>query len=287
METSTQVAAPSKFMFGTSEVRTVYRGEDEFFFVASDVARILGYGDANRMIRMLDDDEVVFELITTKRTNQYAEHDVEVEAALITEPGLYQCIFNSKLDEAVAFRKWVKKEVLPSIRKHGAYVLGQEVQSLRLQLADKDALLAKKDDEIARKDTCIAEITRRNGHLFNDLYAFEKDSEFVKNETKAARINNRIRQANYALANSADELTNAVFEMRDVFVEYSAAVYRLAMLRSLRGQSLREATDACVNHGAVLTWKLNDVIEAIEKVPNRTIKITKDDRILVTPRDGD
>ena len=154
-------------------------------------------------------------------------------------------------------------------------------------LADKDALLAKKDDEIARKDTCIAEITRRNGHLFNDLYAFEKDSEFVKNETKAARINNRIRQANYALANSADELTNAVFEMRDVFVEYSAAVYRLAMLRSLRGQSLREATDACVNHGAVLTWKLNDVIEAIEKVPNRTIKITKDDRILVTPRDGD
>ena len=161
MEVATQVAAPTNFMFGTNEVRTVYRGEDEFFFVASDVARILGYDDANRMIRMLDDDEVVFESITTKGSNRHGEFEREVEAALITEPGLYQCIFNSKLDEAVAFRKWVTKEVLPQIRKHGTYTLGQEVQSLRLQLADKDALLAKKDAEIAHKEYAVNFYTRK------------------------------------------------------------------------------------------------------------------------------
>ena len=286
METNTQIAAPTNFMFGTSEVRTVYRGEDEFFFVASDVSRILGYDDTNRMTRMLDEEDVIFDSITAKHLNQYGEFDREVEVSLITESGLYQCIFNSKREEAKAFTRWVTKEVLPQIRKYGTYTLGQEVATLRLQLADKDAEIAKKEVQLANKDTCIVEFMRRNAHLTDSLYAFEKDPTFRKYETKMKYAVSHIKKAKEELGDSADVLAEKVFGLRDTFVDYNAAVYRLTMLRSLRGADLRSVTKQCIDLGALITWRINDLMTAMEKIPNKTVRITDADRILVSPHDN-
>ena len=258
METSTQVVAPSKFMFGANEVRTVYRGEDEFFFVASDVARILGYDDANRMIRMLDDDEVVFESITTKGSNRHGEFEREVEAALITEPGLYQCIFNSKLDEAVAFRKWVKKEVLPSLRKYGTYTLGQEVETLRLQLADKDAVIAQKDAEIAKKDEriegqikCICNFMETVGALRGVI-----DAPDFKNKEPLDRY-------------VADQLKDT----REWFRGYMKKIVGRTML-------LRTEIDKIpMPKSKNMRWEFNGLLDALNEHPLKPRQFTHDDYI--------
>lgn len=85
----------------------------EPWFVASDVAKALGYRDANEMTRLLDDDE--------KDTQSVRTLGGEQKMIIISESGLYSAILRSKKEEAKAFKKWVTSEVLPSIRKTGSY----------------------------------------------------------------------------------------------------------------------------------------------------------------------
>ncbi|WP_309227489.1 phage antirepressor KilAC domain-containing protein [Zooshikella harenae] len=62
------------------------------------------------------------------------------ELSIINESGLYSAILKSRRSEAKKFKKWVTKEVLPSIRKHGAYINGQEIDDQKIVMAK--ALLA-------------------------------------------------------------------------------------------------------------------------------------------------
>ena len=102
----------SIFAFESAAVRTLDLN-DEPWFVATDVAKILGYRDARDMARMLDDDE--------KGTHNLRTLGGEQELYIISESGLYACILKSRRPEAKAFRKWVTSEVLPAIRKNGGY----------------------------------------------------------------------------------------------------------------------------------------------------------------------
>lgn len=90
----------------------------EPWFVATDIANILGYRDAEKMTRMLDNDEK-----GTHNVGIRSENGVEQmrEVTIINESGLYAAILKSRRPEAKAFRKWVTSEVLPSIRKQGGY----------------------------------------------------------------------------------------------------------------------------------------------------------------------
>lgn len=88
--------------------------DGETWFVAADVARVLEYRDAFNATRILDDDERGAHLMSTPSGDQ--------EMTVINEGGLYHLVLLSKKPEAKKFRKWVTAEVLPSIRKTGAYV---------------------------------------------------------------------------------------------------------------------------------------------------------------------
>lgn len=101
------------FAFDSHAVRTIVR-DGEPWFVAPDVAAILGYRDAFNMTRMLDDDEKGTQIVSTRGGDQ--------ESSVISESGLYACILKSRRAEAKRFRKWVTHEVLPAIRKTGTYV---------------------------------------------------------------------------------------------------------------------------------------------------------------------
>lgn len=103
----------SIFHFQGSEVRIV-NVNDEPWFVAKDVAKILGYSDTQAMTRRLDDDEV--STCTDNSSGQVRY------IAIINESGLYNAALGSTKPEAKAFKKWVTSEVLPSIRKHGGYI---------------------------------------------------------------------------------------------------------------------------------------------------------------------
>ncbi len=84
----------------------------EIWFVAKDVAAILGYNDTEAMTRRLDSDEV-----QNLQIVGFGNRGVNI----INESGLHSSILGSAKPEAKKFKKWVTSEVLPSIRKTGSY----------------------------------------------------------------------------------------------------------------------------------------------------------------------
>lgn len=103
------------FKYEDKQVRTKLIN-DEVYFVGKDVADILGYNEPHKAIdRHVDEDDRMKHPITDNlgRTQ---------ETYIINESGLYSLILSSKLASAKKFKKWVTSEVLPSIRKHGAYM---------------------------------------------------------------------------------------------------------------------------------------------------------------------
>ncbi|WP_235827178.1 BRO-N domain-containing protein [Actinomyces culturomici] len=103
--------------YGDSPVRVHIDDEGEPWFVASDVAKILGYRAAPEMTRSLDEDEKGYAEVRTPGGIQ--------KMSIISEAGLYQAIFGSRGRKTSDFKRWVTHEVLPSIRRTGSYSFGR------------------------------------------------------------------------------------------------------------------------------------------------------------------
>lgn len=109
------------FTYNSNEVRTVEMN-GEPWFVLKDVCEVLGIADHKVTARRLDADEVCQTPLTDSMGRQQ-------ETTVINESGLYNVILRSDKPEAKPFRKWVTSEVLPSIRKHGAYMTSETLQA--------------------------------------------------------------------------------------------------------------------------------------------------------------
>lgn len=103
------------------EIRTVIK-DGEPWFVGRDVALALGYAKPENAVMVHIDAE-------DKSTTLIQGSAYETRAVIINESGLYSLILSSKLPNAKKFKKWVTSEVLPSIRKNGGYIAGQETMS--------------------------------------------------------------------------------------------------------------------------------------------------------------
>ncbi|EXT39435.1 phage antirepressor KilAC domain-containing protein [Acinetobacter sp. 25977_8] len=115
----------SVFNFNQNEVRTIVKEDGEIWFVLSDVCNVLEIGNPSDAARRLDNDEVTLDTIegNHRPTN------------LVNESGLYSLVLKSRKPEAKQFKKWVTSDVLPSIRKNGGYIVGQEVNSPEILMA--------------------------------------------------------------------------------------------------------------------------------------------------------
>jgi len=102
------------FNFNGLSVRIHVDDHGEPWFVAKDVAAILGYRMASDMARRLDEDE--------KGTHKTRTPSGTQEMTVINESGLYAAILRSSQPKAKEFRRWVTGEVLPTIRKTGGYI---------------------------------------------------------------------------------------------------------------------------------------------------------------------
>lgn len=109
------------FNYQNNEVRTVeLNGEP--WFVLKDVCEVLGISHITDTAKRMDEDEVgQTEVIDSMGRSQ--------STYVINESGLYNVILRSDKPEAKPFRKWVTSEVLPSIRKHGAYMTPETLQA--------------------------------------------------------------------------------------------------------------------------------------------------------------
>lgn len=120
------------YKFENKEVRTLTI-DNEPYFVGKDVAEVLGYKNTRDALnKHVDSDDkntvAIHDGITRGNPNQVA----------INESGLYSLILSSKLPSAKKFKRWVTKEVLPSIRKHGAYMTDETIKKI---LHDPDAII--------------------------------------------------------------------------------------------------------------------------------------------------
>ncbi len=132
------------FKYENNDVRTVEMN-GEPWFVLKDVCKVLGIGNSRMVVDRLDEDEKGVSRIDTPGGLQ--------NVSVISESGLYNVILRSDKPEAKPFRKWVTSEVLPSIRKHGGYIAGQdqltpeELMAKALQVANKT--LAEREARIS------------------------------------------------------------------------------------------------------------------------------------------
>lgn len=92
------------------------------WFVAADVCKALEIEKTNRALSRLDDDEKGAHSVSTPGGRQ--------RMSIISESGLYSLILGSRKPEARAFKRWITHEVIPSIRKHGAYMTDSLLDAL-------------------------------------------------------------------------------------------------------------------------------------------------------------
>ena len=158
-------------VYKNSPVRIVEKG-GEPWFVAKDVCDILALGNPRSSIALLDEDERGVHSMDTPSGKQ--------EMGIISEAGLYSLILRSRKPEAKAFKRWVTHEVLPSIRKTGAYLSpgmsNEQVKTLvatleeemyrRIQAENRLAKLEAHAEELARSAipaTPFGELSQKTG----------------------------------------------------------------------------------------------------------------------------
>lgn len=123
---------PQLFSFKGQQVRTVTINEEPYF-VGRDIADILGYKKPeNAIANHVDDEDKTTTLIQGTGSNYKSK------TVVINESGLYSLILGSKLPQAKDFKHWVTSEVLPTIRKHGAYMTPAKIEEV---LTDPDTII--------------------------------------------------------------------------------------------------------------------------------------------------
>lgn len=197
MEQGLQIFQHEKF----GQVRTI-EINGEVWLVGKDVAAALGYADAFGAINKHVDPE-------DRQNCQNSSFESNRGMTVINESGMYSLVLGSKLQSAKEFKRWVTSEVLPAIRKHGAYLTPETVEKvlsdpdtiirLATQLKEEREAMAKLEarnavlepkglfaDSVAAADTDIligelAKILRQNGVNVgqNRLYAILRDKGYL------------------------------------------------------------------------------------------------------------
>lgn len=147
---SLQIFKNSEF----GRIRTMDRN-GQIWFVGKDVAEILGYSNTrDALAKHIDDEDKGVAKCDTLGGAQ--------DLTLINESGLYSLVLSSKLPSAKQFKRWVTNEVLPSIRKTGGYLAGQEQMS-DTELMAKALLVAQAQIEQRNKE--IGRLQKDNSSL--------------------------------------------------------------------------------------------------------------------------
>lgn len=163
------------FNFKGRQVRTVVV-DNEPMFVGKDIAEVLGYSKPANAVNKYVPDK--FKGVTKLMTPGGKQDFV-----VIAEPGLYKLVFKSDMPNADEFTDWVAEKVLPSIRKHGAYMTPETIEkaiydpdfiiNLATQLKDEQAKAAalKADNETMKPKALFADAvaTSHTSILIGDL----------------------------------------------------------------------------------------------------------------------
>lgn len=196
---------------------------NEPWFVAKDISDFLNYSDASAMTRHLDEVE---------KTNCQID-SMSKSQIIINESGLYSAILRSKRPEAKKFKKWVTKEVLPTIRKTGGY-LGNTEEMTEEEIMAKALMVAQKT--IENKNKLIEELKPKA--IFADAVSASRTSILVGELAKILK------------QNGVDTGQKRFFEwLRDngYLIKRKGSDYNMPTQKSM-DQGLFEIKETTINH---------------------------------------
>lgn len=185
----------SIFNFESQNVRTVII-DNNIWFVASDVTKILGYQNGRKAI-----DDHCLKGVTKKYT--LLTKGGTQELTIINESGIYQLVMASKMPNAIKFKEWVTSKVLPSIRKTGSYSVTPKkelsieemtllvIQNMQSKIADQQRQLEEQKPKVEFAEKIV---NTGNGVSIGD---FAKSIGWGQN-----KLFNWLRQNKYLMSNN-------------------------------------------------------------------------------------
>lgn len=198
------------------EMRTVTIGE-EIWFVGKDVAEILGYTNSRKALIDHVDDEDKKDGVTIRDAIGREQTPI-----FINESGLYSLVLSSKLPSAKEFKRWVTSEVLPSIRKHGAYMSPETIERV---ITDPDFII-RLANELKTAQQKVAELQPKADYFdtvasSNGLTSFRETAKaFGVRESDFIRFVERkklcYRNSRGKLIPYAEYLNKKWFEVKEV-----------------------------------------------------------------------
>lgn len=204
----TTTAAPEVTVFKNlvhpefGELRTV-EIDGEPWFVGKDVAMALGYTNPSKSIRdhvFNEDKKMGVQNVTPSITDNFGRIQYPT---WINESGLYSLILSSKLPSAKEFKHWVTSEVLPSIRKNGAYIRNQEnmtpAEIVARGLIAAQKIIEERDKEIAHLNNRCGRLTQTIAEKQDVINAISRN---VPAPTKRMMLNRVMRRRSPELAQS-------------------------------------------------------------------------------------
>ena len=116
------------------------------WFIGKDIAGVLGYSNVSKaVVTHVDSEDRITDMVPTAQNGKLVS-----KTYLINESGLYSLILSSKLPQAKAFKRWVTSEVLPSIRKYGAFIVEDTLSKMIGNSEFTEALLDSLAEEHAK-----------------------------------------------------------------------------------------------------------------------------------------
>ena len=171
--------------FGELKVMLI---DDKYWFPATDCAVFLGYADPYKAIKQhtLEDGWAICPVIDNLGRSQ--------KKRFINEGNLYRLIIKSNLKAAHRFESWVFEEVLPSIRKHGAYIMPELLEELQRN-TEKNAQLLKTLAEEQRERIMVEDRNRK----------LERETEQLR--IKSTKLESKAKQLSDKLESAAPKLS--------------------------------------------------------------------------------
>jgi len=232
------------------QVRVVDQAGDPWF-VAKDVAEILGYSVPAKMYARLDEDE--------KLTFQDGSSGQIREMILISESGLYNAILGSNKPEAKRFKKWVTSEVLPDIRKHGFHGTDDFVKKALSDPAGMIMFLQNYQEVKAQKEALDQRVVQLNREK-----AWIESKQVATSMNTASQYSRQNERLRVQIGDSRDWKTvKAIKWLRDEFVLESGMFislgHKLSKLSTRMGYEKKLVEDS--KWGQTKAYHV-DVIEA-------------------------
>lgn len=164
-------------------IRTLERSGDAWF-VGKDVAQALGYKDTINALKTHvdpEDKQGGWQITTPSGTQQMT---------IINESGLYSLVLSSKMPGAKAFKRWITSEVIPAIRKHGAYMTPDTIKQALLNPDTIIQLATKLKDEQEKRKSLESEVTAsRPKVVFADAVSTSESSILIGELAKLLKQN--------------------------------------------------------------------------------------------------